>query len=227
MVYFVGPALVGLTSCSGLVFTDVPGLYPREGGPLNPYEMTFIIRPDRDEDGTRAVAESVTGRISAAGGEIIAAIPWNPPRRRMAYPIKDFGDGFYVTTVFRIDPSALRPIENTLKLNENILRFLIVQATDLNIKQAQQRCSNSRPRLRRHRHRNSRQSGAARRTRCHLLRQRHPAERRRGHRTGAGHRTRRPTEIEAESVTEPRRLTPPRPHRNPRRARPSRSKPNM
>lgn len=106
---------------------------------MNPYEMTFIIRPDRDEDGTRAVAEAVTGRISAAGGEIIAAIPWNPPRRRMAYPIKDFGDGFYVTTVFRLDPSALRPIENALKLNENILRFLIVQATDLNIKQAQQR----------------------------------------------------------------------------------------
>jgi small subunit ribosomal protein S6 len=101
--------------------------------------MTFIIRPDRDEDGTRSVAEAVTGRISAAGGEIIAAIPWNPPRRRMAYPIKDFGDGFYVTTVFRVDPSELGPIENTLKLNDNILRFLIVQATDLNIKQAQQR----------------------------------------------------------------------------------------
>jgi small subunit ribosomal protein S6 len=106
---------------------------------LNPYEMTFIIRPDRDEDGTRAVAESVTGRISAAGGEIIAAIPWNPPRRRMAYPIKDFGDGFYVTTVFRIESSALGPIETALKLNDNILRFLIVQATDLNIKQALQR----------------------------------------------------------------------------------------
>jgi small subunit ribosomal protein S6 len=101
--------------------------------------MTFIIRPDRDEDGTRAVAESVTGRISAAGGEIVAAIPWNPPRRRMAYPIKDFGDGFYVTTVFRIEPSALGPIETALKLNDNILRFLIVQATDLNIKQALQR----------------------------------------------------------------------------------------
>lgn len=106
---------------------------------MNPYEMTFIIRPDRDEDGTRAVVETVTGRITGAGGELIAAIPWNPPRRRMAYPIKDFGDGFYVTTVFRIEPAALRPIENALKLNENILRFLIVQATDLNIKQAQQR----------------------------------------------------------------------------------------
>lgn len=106
---------------------------------MNPYEMTFIIRPDRDEDGTRAVAETVTGRISTAGGEVIATIPWNPPRRRMAYPIKDFGDGFYVTTVFRIDPTALGPIETALKLNDNILRFLIVQASDLNIKQAQQR----------------------------------------------------------------------------------------
>ncbi len=106
---------------------------------MNPYEMTFIIRPDRDEDGTRAAADSVTSRISAAGGEIIATIPWNPPRRRMAYTIRDFGDGFYVTTVFRIDPTALPAIENTLKLNDNILRFLLVQATEMNIKQAVQR----------------------------------------------------------------------------------------
>jgi small subunit ribosomal protein S6 len=101
--------------------------------------MTFIIRPDRDEEQTRAVIETVIGRITSAEGELIAAIPWNPPRRRMAYPIRDFGDGFYVTTVFRVEPAALRTIENALKLNDNILRFLVVQATDQNIKQAQQR----------------------------------------------------------------------------------------
>lgn len=106
---------------------------------MNPYEMTFIVRPDRDEEQTRAAVETVTGRITSAGGELIAAIPWNPPRRRMAYPIREFGDGFYVTTVFRLDSTALRAIENALKLNDNILRFLIVQATDQNIKQAQQR----------------------------------------------------------------------------------------
>ena len=106
---------------------------------MNTYEMTFIVRPDLDEDGSRGVVDTVTGRIQSSGGEILATVPWNPPRRRMAYPIRDFGDGFYVTTVFRFDPQALRTIENQFRLNENILRFLIIQATEQNVKQAQQR----------------------------------------------------------------------------------------
>lgn len=106
---------------------------------MKPYEMTYIIRPDLDEDQTRAVAEQITGRLQGAGAEVIATLPWNPPRRRMAYPIKDFGDGFYVTTVFRIESTALPAIENFLKLNDRVLRFLLVQATALNITQAQQR----------------------------------------------------------------------------------------
>jgi len=106
---------------------------------LNAYEITFIIRPDLDEEQTRAVAAQVTGRVESAGGEVIALYPWSPARRRMAYPIRDFGDGFYTTATFRFDPQALRDFENVLKLNENILRFLVVQASDQAIKQSQQR----------------------------------------------------------------------------------------
>ncbi len=106
---------------------------------MNAYEMTFIVRSDRDEDQIRGVVNTITGRIESDGGEILATIPWNPPRRRMAYPIRDFRDGFYVTTVFNLDGQALRPIENALKLNDNILRYLLVQATDNMVKQAQQR----------------------------------------------------------------------------------------
>lgn len=106
---------------------------------MNAYEMTFIVRSDRDEDQIRGVVDTITGRIESDGGEILATIPWNPPRRRMAYPIRDFRDGFYVTTVFNLDGQALRPIENALKLNDNILRYLLVQATDNMVKQAQQR----------------------------------------------------------------------------------------
>ncbi len=106
---------------------------------MNAYEMTFIVRSDRDEDQIRGVVNTITGRIESDGGEILATIPWNPPRRRMAYPIRDFRDGFYVTTVFNLDGQALRPIESALKLNDNILRYLLVQATDTMVKQAQQR----------------------------------------------------------------------------------------
>lgn len=106
---------------------------------MNAYEITYIVRPDLDEDQTRAVVDGVTGRLETAGAEIIAVIPWNPPRRRMAYPINDFGDGFYVTCVFRFEPQAINAFENALKLNDRVLRYLLIQATEQNIKQAQQR----------------------------------------------------------------------------------------
>ena len=106
---------------------------------MNLYEMTFIVRPDLDDEQTRAVADQITERLKTAGGEIAAAYPWMPARRRLAFPIKDFNDGYYVTTVFRLEPGELREFENGLKLNDNILRFLMVTATENNIRQAQNR----------------------------------------------------------------------------------------
>jgi small subunit ribosomal protein S6 len=110
---------------------------------LNAYEITFITRPDLDDEQTRAAVDQVNGRIQSNGGEIIATFPWNPARRRMAYPIKEFGDGVYTTTVFNYDPQHLREFENALKLNERVLRFLVVQATSQNIKTAQQRMAHA------------------------------------------------------------------------------------
>lgn len=104
---------------------------------MNPYEMTFILRPDLDDDATRAALDAVLGRLRTAGAEIIATFPWNPARRRMAYPIAEFGDGYYVTTTFRIQTDAIREFENALKLNTNVLRFLLVQATEANIAHSQ------------------------------------------------------------------------------------------
>ena len=106
---------------------------------MNAYEITLIVRPDLDDEQTHAVTDQITSRLESAGGEMIAAYPWSPPRRRMAYEIRDFGDGYYFTATFRLDPPALREFENTLKLNDRVLRFLVVRATDQQIKQSQQR----------------------------------------------------------------------------------------
>jgi small subunit ribosomal protein S6 len=108
---------------------------------LNPYEMTFIVRPDLEDDQTTAVIDQVTSRIEDTGGSILSTIPWSPARRRMAYPIRDFGDGVYVTVHFEYESQTLREFERWLRLNERILRFLIVRATELQLKQAQQKLS--------------------------------------------------------------------------------------
>jgi small subunit ribosomal protein S6 len=106
---------------------------------LESYEITYIVRPDLDEDQIRGVVDGVTNRITGSAGETIATFPWNPARRRLAYPINDFGDGFYVTTTFRFPQDGIKELERALRLNDNLLRFLIVQATELSIQQSQQR----------------------------------------------------------------------------------------
>lgn len=106
---------------------------------MESYEITFIVRPDLDEDQIRGVVDAVSSRINSSDGEVIATFPWNPARRRLAYPINDFGDGFYVTTTFRFPQNGIKELERALRLNDNLLRFLTVQATELSIQQSQQR----------------------------------------------------------------------------------------
>lgn len=106
---------------------------------MNAYEITFIVRPDLDDNSIDAVVDQVLARIRTANGEIVATLPWNPARRRMAYPIRDYGDGVYITVTFRVDSQALHDMETTFKLNDRILRFLIVQASEYGVKQAEQR----------------------------------------------------------------------------------------
>ena len=106
---------------------------------MNPYEMTFIVRPDLDDEQLRAAIDAVTGRLESVGGELIATYSWMPPRRRMAFPIRDFGDGYYVTTTFRLPTDRIGEIEGWLKLNDAVLRYLLVRATDMAIRHSQQR----------------------------------------------------------------------------------------
>lgn len=106
---------------------------------MNPYEITFIVRPDIDDEAMRGTVDTVRGRIESSGGEILAAYPLWPGRRRLAYPIKDFGDGYYYTIDFNFDPQTVREFENSLQLNDNLLRFLVVTASDQMVKNSQQR----------------------------------------------------------------------------------------
>lgn len=106
---------------------------------MDPYEITFIVRPDIDDEATRGAVDIVRRRIETAGGEILAAYPWGPGRRRLAYPINDFGDGYYYTIDFNFNPQAVRDFERALQLDDNILRSLVVTASELMVKNSQQR----------------------------------------------------------------------------------------
>jgi len=102
--------------------------------PARYYELMTIVTPDVSEEELTGVLNQVVSYVTNAGGTLIdmnRESPWG--RRRLAYPIRhggrDVRDGFYTLYHFRIDPSRVIEVERDLKLNERIIRYLIVTYT--------------------------------------------------------------------------------------------------
>ena len=89
------------------------------------YEMIVILRADLAEDDLANQLDTIQGWVERAGGEISELNHWG--RRRMAYRIQNQRDGYYLLYKLRLDPDAPAEIERTLRIDENILRYLIVR----------------------------------------------------------------------------------------------------
>ena len=92
--------------------------------PVRTYELVVIYGVEQVPELTAAHIDAVTERISAHGGEVDTANTWG--RRKFAYPIKKQREGHYVLLKFTIDPANIGELEGSLRLVEDVTRFLIV-----------------------------------------------------------------------------------------------------
>jgi small subunit ribosomal protein S6 len=90
------------------------------------YELVFVLRPDLDDAQTRAAIDRIQTRITERGGEVRSVEPWG--RRRLAYPIRKFREGYYGLVRFTLSGQRVQDLKNVLGITEEILRFLIVAA---------------------------------------------------------------------------------------------------
>lgn len=86
------------------------------------YELVFIVRPTLDEEATKALVEKFKELI-AANGTVDGMDEWG--RRRLAYPIDDQNEGYYVQVNFTCGNSFPAELDRQLKINDGILRSLI------------------------------------------------------------------------------------------------------
>jgi small subunit ribosomal protein S6 len=96
------------------------------------YELMSISVPDGTPEELIETSEAVGGYVTAVGGRILRSSnesPWG--RRRLAYPIRhnsaDLRDGFYTLYHFEIEPNRIEDIEREIRLNERIIRHLLLQ----------------------------------------------------------------------------------------------------
>jgi small subunit ribosomal protein S6 len=90
------------------------------------YELMAVLAPDIAEEAMPGELERISGYITTGGGqvtELITTSPWG--RRRLAYPIRDYRDGFYALYNFSAEPEQIDELERELRLNNQVIRSLI------------------------------------------------------------------------------------------------------
>ena len=93
----------------------------------NLYETLFVVDPRLSEDETKAMIERFTALI-ADNGEVIKADEWG--RRRLAYPIEDQTEGYYVLVEFKSAPEFPNELERIFGITEGILRDVVIRKNE-------------------------------------------------------------------------------------------------
>jgi small subunit ribosomal protein S6 len=89
------------------------------------YEIMFIVRPDVEEADLDKLIEGFSGNITSGGGEVKNVEKMG--RRRLAYTVRKFNDGFYVLLNVAAPGNLIAEIERRLRVSEPVIKFITVR----------------------------------------------------------------------------------------------------
>jgi len=92
---------------------------------MRDYEFTYILRPDLEDEDRSAIIQQIQDWITEAEGAVTNTNHWG--LRRLAYPIDNITEGYYVLVDMQCPPANVRGLERRLLISEPILRYLIVR----------------------------------------------------------------------------------------------------
>ena len=91
---------------------------------VNSYETLFVIDADLTEEETKALVEKFQGLI-ADNGEVTEVNEWG--KRKLAYPINDKTEGYYVLVNFKSESTLPLELERIFGITEGILRSIVIR----------------------------------------------------------------------------------------------------
>ncbi len=86
------------------------------------YETLFVVNATLNEEAIKSVIEKFTALI-AANGEVTSVNEWG--KRRLAYPIDDMNEGYYVLVDFEAPTGFIAELERIFGITEGIMRSIV------------------------------------------------------------------------------------------------------
>jgi len=87
------------------------------------YEVLYIINPTLGEDETAALVAKFK-ELAEGHGTVTEVEEWG--KRKLAYPINDIEDGYYVLMTFTADPAFPAELDRKMRIDTNIMRSIII-----------------------------------------------------------------------------------------------------
>lgn len=91
---------------------------------MTDYELVVLFHPDLELDIDTPIAKTEK-LITNAGGKLIKRDNWG--KKRLAYKINKHSFAVYVYFEFSMDPEKVRQLDEAVRINEEIIRHLIVK----------------------------------------------------------------------------------------------------
>ena len=90
----------------------------------NKYEVALVLSVANGDDAVNALKEKFNDLI-AKNGTVENVDEWG--KRRLAYPINDETEGYYVFTTMTSEPSLPAELERIAGITEGVLRIMVIR----------------------------------------------------------------------------------------------------
>ena len=88
------------------------------------YEAAMVFSVANGEEATKALVEKFNALI-AENGAIENVDDWG--KRRLAYPINDETEGYYIFTTMTSEPTLPAELERIAGITEGVLRIMVIR----------------------------------------------------------------------------------------------------
>lgn len=91
---------------------------------MKTYELLTVFKPNLDAEEVDKAIESLGKLVADANGKVESTDKTG--RKKLAYDVQNFRDGFFVTSVLNLPEESVAEFRRQLKLNDNILRTMFL-----------------------------------------------------------------------------------------------------
>lgn len=93
---------------------------------MNQYYLTLVLKPDLEDKAREELLSNVKKKMAGKDGKISKEDLWG--NKDLAYPIKKNTKGYFAHFEFETDPAVAKDLDKNLKVEEDIIRYLLVRA---------------------------------------------------------------------------------------------------